>query len=156
MRDHKVHVKKQAAAKEKKLKEEMDWIDYGTTRASNHAKRTLRETQTRARQEEKDDLKSRYAMHKKMKSEAARHESELATEKKKHLDAIQKTAVDVAKAADRHAKKQTAKAASKDEEDEEFYFAERRAKELEKQLEDDLKKTPDEKKEEEEEKELEK
>ena len=66
--DHKVYVKKQDAAKAEEAKKETDWINYGTRRASNHAKRTLRETQERARREETEDLKSRYAMKKRMKN----------------------------------------------------------------------------------------
>lgn len=95
-------------------------------------------------------------MKKRMKKDAARIAKEEAEEESTHLKKIEKTAKDVAKAAEKHERNRIVKQASKDKEDDDFYFAERKAKELEAKLKEDLKKTDDQKKEEEEEAELKK
>ena len=132
--DHKKFVKAENEAKKDEEQKEMDWIDYGTGRATKYAKHILTKTNARARDEEEKDIRSRHKTEMKILKQEKKIEKEHHQEKMKHLKAIQKTAKDVATAASNFKKNKADKKAFDEDETEEFYSDESKNNKLELEL----------------------
>ena len=134
MRDHKVFEKKANEEKKAAEKKKLDWIEYGTTRASKHAKRIMKDSQTLAREQELEDIRTRHEMNQKVNAQKRMFKNEDRAEKRDHLKKIQKTATDIAKAVDGlEAKKKALRDVAAEEQDK-FYEDERAARLLEDKL----------------------